>query len=365
MNRVTPPPGYLSPRTHPELADIQENIYCDPAETSSDDDDNIYKVPRSSIDQSPQSNGLTSGSVLRRGSSDGGRSSGGVLRRGSSDGRGSSGGVLRRGSSDGGVSGGGGYKEVRRTSSSTSNPATKRLSGHSQRSTRSSSKSVSPAPPGVDECDNGSDEAIYANDAEMNIQTPIKKPALAPKPPKPPTKPKPKAGIVEEDMYVPMEAAPRSNEQSTPQKRGSFGSADLSKQSSKSSLAFNKPSAPTKTMNASIRTTQISDPVVPNHTSCDYEDLDALDPPQRPLIPALDDYVDMSGVDPVEDLKRGDEAAARPPKSKTDGTHTIYSSLICELIKCLNFGHTYCYSSANRSLLLTIVNPLVSSPAPS
>ena len=294
MNHV--PPGYLSPRTHPELANIMENIYCDPAENSSDDDDHIYKVPRSSVDLLPQSNGPT-----RQ--------------------RSTSGGVLRRGSS-----GGGGSSEVRRTSSGASNP-TKRLSGHSQRSVRSTSKSVSPTPPqGSDEYSDGTDgsEAIYANDAEMKSQTPVKKPVLAPKP-APPPKPKPKAEpAIVEDLYESMEAAPLSKEQSTP-KRGSIENADLSKQSIKSSLAINKPPphTPTKGITASKRTPRSSD-LIPNHTSCDYEDLDKLDPPTKSnLIPALDDYVDMSGVDPIEDLKRGDEVATRAPKDKTEGTYNI------------------------------------------
>lgn len=245
-----------------------ENIYCDPAPDEDEVDEEIYKVPRP-ITESEQTAAVTR------------RDSKGVVRRDSGD------------------------LVYRRTSSSGS----KRLSNHSLRSQRSSSKSVSPLP-----LDEDSSEAIYANDAEIfqdqPTLPPVKKPSVAPKPPTKPKPPKIEAIECADELYESMEPAVLilSNVK------------DSSKQAIPVRALPSEPVAKRDPPQSKIP------PALP-----DYEELDELDPPTKPteLIPALDDYVDMSGTDPIEDLQRSDEASKPHPPSKAPGkySHTLLSIL--------------------------------------
>ncbi len=254
-----------------------ENIYCDPAPDEDSDEDSHYKVPRP----------LSESEV-------------GVARR-------ESGGVV-----------------YRRTSS-----------GVSQQSQRSSSNSVSPLPV---EKDLG--EAIYANNAEIQEQAtvpPIKKPQV---PPKPPTKPKPSNKIESiecaDELYESMEA-------------GSIDAAVVSTLNPKieaiecaDELYESMDAGGVINNNVAVVSTPKNKPVS-NHeptterdppgpllppTLADYEDLDELDAPppaKHQLMPALEDYVEMSGTDPMEDLRRSEEANKPHPPKKEPGTHIIMS----------------------------------------
>ena len=262
-----------------------ENIYCDPAEELSDqeEDNHIYKVPRLSSDQPPtpvrqrslskelersRSGSETSSVHSTHFGSDGVPHGYDTVRKGSDnvphgyD-------IVRRGSE--GLPGTGGYVSV---------PARKGSSS----SQRSKSSSVSPPPREIDERTERLTGSIDNVRQEVNKQTQSNLPSTPPKPkvtpkPAPPPKPKPKVDASEHNKYVSMKGP-------------------------------SEPRAPGKADSTSKHST----PAAFQFPVNDYEDLDALEEQQgQQLIPALDDYVDMSGSSPLEDLRKSDELAKASP----------------------------------------------------
>jgi len=295
MHRV--PPGYTSPRDNPDLANVMdENIYCDPAEDSpAEEPDQIYKVPRLSTD--PVNTIARQPQPVRS-----------AVRRTVS---GSSSGEESCHSSHSG------HRRVDRMSSQ--GPANPRRSPGN--SSRSASNSLSPPPVDV---------------PQQSVPV-LKKPPVRPKPP---TKPKPKqdskpdtnstpepkpetdnsdSEILENDVYVQMEG-------SDPMRKKSMKRA-MSENHENPYMSMNsvEHAVPSK-RSASVPTVSY---VPKPHTADDYEDLDKLEEKsETPPLPALDDYVDMSGPNPIQDLKKGDELAKTNSKTNSNNSKYMYLYIV-------------------------------------
>ena len=272
------PPGYLSPRSNPNLAGfVEENhIYCDPAEESGEDEEeeHIYKVPRlSSSTEVPKVNGVSQPS--RHGDPEAGAS--------------------RSGSASSAVS----QDDARRGSANSqrSIESPKPFSPALQANTQSSASErdhvleESPAETqtvyeNVDDAKDLSPTTTQSTQSQANNRGQSNRNSgkkLLPKPP-PPTKPKPKPQQKhkEQDVYESMDSE-NTNQGTTT----SNSSSSISKQT----IQFE------------------------NHSVDDYEDIDAeINGLQTALLPALDDYVDMA-------VGNHDNMYINPDDLKRTGSH--------------------------------------------
>lgn len=281
------PPGYLSPRSNPDLAGfVEENhIYCDPAEESGEEEEeHLYKVPRlSSSSEVPKVNGVSQPS--RQSSIKHGDSETGASRSGSASSAVSQDGA-RRGSAN---------SQMSVESPKPLSPALQ-SNTHSSASEREhvceeSPKETQTVYETVDEA-KGQDLSAkpiqstqnQAKDRGQSNRNSGKKLPSLPKLP-PPTKPKPQQSHQEKDVYESMDSG--TNNQVT------------------TITAINS-STPTRKSKIEKRE---------SHSVDDYEDIDAeLNGPQTPLLPALDDYVDMA-------VGNHDNTYISPEYLKRTGSH--------------------------------------------